>query len=66
MTLIEVMKMDTAAFQEACKAAEIGITPLGPINSGTKTFEAAVKSFNTFESTPESILAIHKTGQACP
>ena len=64
MTLNEALKMDTIAFQEACKAADTD--SFEPINAGTKTFETAVKSFNSFKSTPESILAIHKTGQACP
>ena len=65
MTLNEALNMDTATFQKACKAAGTD-KPLEPINSGNKTLEAAVKSFNAFSSTPESILAIHKTGQACP
>ena len=66
MTLNEALKMDIATFQKACKEADAATDPLGPINAGTKTFEAAVKSFNAFKSTPESILAIHKAGQACP
>ena len=66
MTLQEALNMDAVTFQKECKAVETSIDALNPINAGTKTFEAAVKSFDAFKSTPESVMAIHKTGQACP
>jgi len=66
MTLQDAVKMDTKAFHKACKDAEANAGTLGPINAGTKTFEASIKSFSSFKSTPESILAIHNTGKSCP
>lgn len=66
MTLQEAFKMDTATFHKACKETEENTAPLKPINAGTKTFEESVKSFSSFNSTDESILALHKTGQSCP
>jgi len=66
MTLQDAVKMDTNAFHKACKDAEANAGALGPINTGAKTFEASIKSFSSFKSTPESILAIHNTGKSCP
>jgi hypothetical protein len=66
MTLQEALNMDAKSFHKACRDAEAKTGPLGPINAGTQTFEASIKSFSSFKSTPKSILAIHNTGKACP
>lgn len=66
MTLQEALDMDAVAFQKACKAAENSLDVLEPINAGNKTFDASVRRFDVFKSTPKSILAIHRAGQVCP
>ena len=65
MTLQEVLSMDAATFQKACNAAT-NTDDLAPINAGARNFEDALKSFENFESTSESILAIHEAGRSCP
>jgi len=65
MTLQEADAMDTEMFHSACKAAGTGTDDLASINEGVE-LDAAINNFDAFVSTPESILAIHKTGQSCP
>jgi hypothetical protein len=65
MTLQEVVKLDAAGFQRACQAKEANMNDPKPINAGI-TLGEAVKSFEAFESTPQSILAIHNAGKMCP
>jgi len=60
MTLQEAVAMDTETFQKTCKAAGTGADDLASINEGVE-LDAAIKNFGAFVSTPESILAIHKT-----
>jgi hypothetical protein len=66
MTLQEILSMDVASFQKACKDVSVNMSDPDPINTGEKSFEDALKSFDAFESTPESILAIHEAGRSCP
>jgi hypothetical protein len=65
MTLQEACKMDAAGFQRACQANEAGMNDPKPINTGI-SLDEAVRNFGAFESTPQSILAIHNAGKLCP
>jgi len=65
MTLQEACEMDTTGFQKACQSTEIGMNNMEPINTGI-AFDEAVKSFDAFESTPQSIMAVHNAGKLCP
>ncbi|MCL1932078.1 MAG: hypothetical protein FWF55_09700 [Treponema sp.] len=65
MTLQEACKLDAAGFQKACQDTESGMNNMDPINAGT-ALDEAVKSFGAFESTPQSILAVHNVGKSCP
>jgi len=65
MTLQEACEMDAVGFQRACQANEAGMNDPEPINAGI-SLDEAVRSFDAFESTPQSILAIHNAGKLCP
>jgi len=54
--------MDAVGFQRACQANEVDMNDPEPINAGI-SLDEAVRSFDAFESTPQSIIAIHNTGK---
>jgi hypothetical protein len=49
-------------FKEVCKAARVDYSHYKLINTGTETLETTIKGFAEFESTAESIKAIHEAG----
>jgi hypothetical protein len=66
MTLQEALQMTSIQFEEACKAARVDYSAYEPINTDTETMEQAIDGFSCFESTSESVKAIHEAGRMIP
>jgi hypothetical protein len=66
MTLQEVLDMDPKQFNDACEAASVDFSGFKSINTDTETFAEAIEGFINFNSTPETIKAIHAAGRSLP
>ncbi|MDR3336129.1 MAG: hypothetical protein LBT16_02890 [Treponema sp.] len=58
--------MTPTQFGEECRAARVDYSAFKSINTDTETMEQAIDGFASFESSQESIKAIHEAGRMVP